>query len=81
MKKLLMIIIVVAFSSCQADQSKTIKILENDGYTNIQLTGYDPFGCSENDDFSTGFVAYKGGRQVKGVVCSGLMKGATIRIY
>lgn len=59
---------------------KAQRILEQNGYTNVQMTGYDPFMCSEGDDFSDGFTATSPkGMQVEGAVCSGIMKGATIR--
>jgi hypothetical protein len=74
----------VAFglSGCTVPEDKARAILEANGYTEVRLGGYSMFGCSEDDDLSTEFSA-KGvnGRQVEGVVCSGLVgKGATIRI-
>ena len=55
--------------------------LESAGYTDIQTTGWSPFSCSEDDTFSTGFIAKNpAGKTVEGTVCSGLfIKGATIR--
>lgn len=54
--------------------------LKGAGYTDIHITGYTIFGCSEDDVFHTGFTA-KGptGVRVSGVVCSGWIKGTTIR--
>jgi hypothetical protein len=38
------------------------------------------FQCSEDDTFRTPFTAESStGRQVTGVVCSGILKGATVR--
>jgi hypothetical protein len=51
------------------------------GYKNIKITGYEFYGCGESDFFRTGFEASApNGTQVKGVVCSGLFKGATLRL-
>ena len=57
-------------------------ILEGQGYTNVEITGYALFGCSaENDDFRTGFRATdQRGRTVRGVVCGGFLKGDTVRV-
>ncbi len=54
--------------------------LQNQGFTNIQITGYAPFSCGEDDTSSTGFTADNPhGDRVSGVVCCGLMKNCTIR--
>ena len=59
---------------------KTVEILTQAGYKNIQTTGYSCFACGKDDTFSTGFVATSpNGTQVKGTVCGGFMKGYTIR--
>ena len=81
--KLLILIAVlgIATLSC-TDEKGALRILENEGYTNIVLTGYDAYGCSDSDDFSTGFTATNShGKQVVGVVCSGMCKGYTIRFH
>lgn len=75
------IVLLLAIASCTGDESKIKRILETDGCTQIELTGYDPMGCSDSDDYSCGFTAMKNGKSVTGVVCSGLLKGATIRYY
>lgn len=50
------------------------------GLTDIEPTGYRWFGCSEDDLFHTGFKAKNAsGETVTGVVCSGWLKGATVR--
>lgn len=58
---------------------RTTNLLESQGYLNIKLTGYKIFACSKGDIFSSGFIAFKDGKQIEGTVCSGLFKGATIR--
>jgi len=62
------------------DQPKATKVLQDNGYTDVQITGYSPFACSDSDTFSTGFRAKSpSGVVVSGTVCSGFLKGATIR--
>lgn len=54
--------------------------LENQGYTDIKNTGYSAFCCDEKDQFSSGFTGKdKNGNVVSGCICSGIMKGITIR--
>lgn len=63
------------------DTTKATRALEGAGYSQVETTGYAIFGCGKDDTFHTGFRA-KGpnGQPVKGVVCSGILKGATIRV-
>lgn len=81
MKKILIAIAaVVALSGC-TDAENANRILENNGYENIQITGYNWFGCSEDDFQHTGFTATgPTGKPVNGTVCSGIFfKNSTIR--
>jgi hypothetical protein len=56
------------------------RTLEAAGYSDIEITGYKAFGCSEDDYFHTGFRATGvNGQPVEGVVCGGWLKGSTIR--
>lgn len=80
MKKPLAIVLVAVLAGCtQADRAT--EALKDAGYTEIRITGWDAFACSDKDTFSTGFEA-KGptGRKVSGAVCSGVFKGQTIRL-
>ena len=80
MKKLIFALVVALVAGCTAPKKAT-RLLESQGYTDVEITGYKFWGCSEDDRFHTGFRA-KGvtGREVSGVVCSGLIfKGATVR--
>lgn len=79
MKRLALIAALVTLAAC-TDEPKALRVLQSNGYTDIKLTGYDPFGCDKHDNFATGFQARSpNGQFVTGVVCSGWMKGATIR--
>lgn len=56
------------------------RVLENSGYRDIEITGYNYFSCSKDDVFRTGFLAIScNGAKVEGTVCSSWFKGATIR--
>lgn len=68
------------FSNC-TDEDATRDTLRKAGYKNIQITGYKPFQCGEDDRYSTGFTAINSnGETVEGTVCCGLWtKGCTVR--
>lgn len=55
--------------------------LDNMGYKNIEMTGYNFFACSKDDWYHTGFKAInQNGKIVTGTVCSGLLfKNSTVR--
>lgn len=79
MKKLLLVIMVSFIIGCTNSNSAT-ELLEKEGYTDIEMTGYSWFGCSEDDFYHTGFKAKKNGKEITGTVCEGfLFKGKTIR--
>lgn len=76
------IFIIALFLNACTDHQGAIMTLQKQGYENITITGYDLFGCSKEDTFHTGFVAYKDGNRIEGVVCSTLFtKASTIRFY
>lgn len=80
MKKLLVLLMGVIFLSGCTDESTSKRILEENGYTEIQITGYNAFCCSDDDTYSTGFKAKSpNGTIVSGCVCTGAFKGSTIR--
>lgn len=80
--KLLALALLLILSLCNCTSVKTARrVLETDGITEIELTGYDALGCGQGDNYATGFKGKKNGRAVKGVVCEGITKGATIRYY
>lgn len=81
MKRLLIITAVaLALAGC-TNPSGAREALLDAGYTNIEIGGYDAWGCGEDDTFATKFTATgPTGRQVRGVVCAGAFKGETIRL-
>lgn len=57
------------------------RVLSQAGYKDIKYTGYSFFSCGNDDTFHTGFKATSpSGQVVEGTVCSGFLKGATIRL-
>lgn len=71
--------IAVTFNTC-TDESTPIRALEAQGMTNVKLTGYRLWGCSDDDIGHFGFKATGvNGKQVSGVVCVGALKGSTVR--
>lgn len=71
---------VLLMAACTQPEKST-RLLEAQGYTDVEITGYDVWACSEDDWYHTGFTAKTvTGQPVKGTVCAGfLFKGATIR--
>lgn len=70
----------LALGACTNAPDAT-RILEENGYTDVQITGYNAFSCSKDDTLHTGFTAKSpNGRTVIGTVCAGLIfKNSTIR--
>ena len=78
-KTLILTLVICLLSACTDNQTAE-RVLGQNGYTEIQITGYRPFMGGENDTYVTGFRAKSpSGQIVTGAVCSGFMKGATIR--
>lgn len=78
MRKLWPLALLTLVGCSDADDAR--KTLYAQGYTDVQITGWQLFGCSESDTFNTGFRALSvTGTQVSGNVCKGIFKGATVR--
>jgi len=78
-KFLTVIFISLVFIGCSSSND-AIKALKANGFNEIETHGRAFFSCSEDDTFATKFTAKnKDGQMVKGAVCSGWLKGATIR--
>lgn len=75
----IVILIVLAYIFPTTDPAGTKRILEDQGYTSVEITGWRPFSRG-NDVYSTGFRATSpAGKTVTGAVTRGWMKGGTIR--
>lgn len=69
----------LTLAGCTDDEGSR-RALESNGFTDIQLTGYELVGCGNDDQFSTGFTAKNSqGKRVSGVVCCGWWKNCTVR--
>ena len=69
-------------SSCgsKAHEQATIRAAESMGMKDVRITGYEWFGCGEEDSYRDGFTAIGAdGKVVHGIGCSGYNKGVTIR--
>ena len=75
-----LILSAVILSGCTSSKD-TKHALTSAGYTNIQTGNYAWFACAQDDFYHTKFTAINvEGRQVSGVVCTGLFfKNSTIR--
>ncbi len=79
MKHLLLLAPLALMGCTQPD--KAVSVLHAHGFSSITTTGYKLFACSEDDIYATGFEATSiTGNRVEGVVCSGALKGATVRV-
>lgn len=79
-RKILILILTIGLLSGCTDASTAQRVLHQQGYTNVVITGYRPFVGSDGDTYVTGFEATSpNGNRVTGAVCSGFLKGATIR--
>ena len=80
--KIIILAMAVSLSSCFTDNKDAYRVLSDQGYTDIKITGYSCFVCDKSDFYSTGFTAKTAaGKEVKGVVCKGIFKGSTIRLF
>ena len=62
------------------DSVKGVNALNAQGISNVTLTGYKFFGCASGEYYSTGFKGIGvNGKPVSGVICSGFLKGVTVR--
>ena len=78
--KILMVLVACIFIFGCTNESGAKNALDNEGYTQIQITGWSPFHCGDRDLTSTGFRAMNArGKPVSGVVCCGILKNCTIR--
>lgn len=81
MKKILIAAVLAMTLTACTDPQEAKRILKAEGYTEVEMTGYSWFGCSEDDVYHTGFTGLNAaGNLVEGTVCSGLFfKNSTIR--
>ena len=79
MKRFLTIAIMIFLAGCTDERAAT-KALADAGLTPVKVGGYSFFSCGKDDTFATEFTAKNAkGQIVTGTVCSGWLKGKTIR--
>ena len=80
MKCRLLVVVALGCLAACTDPPTAHRALENMGMTDINVGGYAAWSCGRDDIYATKFVARNPqGRIVTGAVCSGWMKGATVR--
>lgn len=68
MKKIAFLFALVLLA-CQPEDSTTIRVLQDDGYTDIELLGPNGWACNHGEARSESFRARRGDRVVEGTVC------------
>lgn len=82
MKTLIAILLCSFLLSACSGEVTSETLLSDQGYTNIEIKGFNLLACSEDDVYRYNFTATNpNGKQVKGVVCSAPFKGYTIRFF
>ncbi len=71
--------ILLCLTAC-SDEPRARSALEDAGFADIEFTGWSWTSCGREDTYKTHFAATNvRGKRVTGVVCSGWLKGSTIR--
>ncbi len=80
-KKFALILFVALTIAGCGNETLTVETLNKAGFSDIEYTGWSPFSCGEDDQWSSSFRAINPkGKTVEGVVCCGLvLKQCTIR--
>ena len=62
------------------NESESLKTLDNLGFKDVKVGGYDFFSCGDDYMYHTHFSATNGnGKHVEGTVCCGLLKGCMVK--
>jgi hypothetical protein len=88
MKNLLTLLIAICLIGCTVDQATAEQVLADEGFHDVQVTGWAPFSCSDDDTFKSHFCASRtvvnpdgttSERHVSGTICCGYFKDCTVR--
>jgi hypothetical protein len=80
--------VLATLSGCNVDQETAERVLADEGYHEVELTGWAPLSCSQGDAFKSGFRARRtvlnpngttSERVVVGTICCGWFKACTVR--
>lgn len=81
MRRALALAALLSLGACTVPEDQARIAIAANGMTAIELGGYPLLGCGRDDSFARSFTATTAaGQRVRGVVCSGVFKGATVRI-
>ena len=70
----------LGFGGCDVDEQTAIEVLQDEGYTDIEIGGHAYFSCGEDDALASEFTAKRGERVVEGSICCGFwIKDCTVR--
>lgn len=73
-------VLFIMFAAACTDEGKSREALDNLGFRDIQVGGYDAFTCGDDYTFSTHFTATNpNGKHVEGTVCCGWIKGCSVK--
>lgn len=79
MRAVIILIASAVMMGC-SDPRAASDAVDNMGFSDIETTGYRVFGCGDDYSFHTGFRAKNPkGKVVTGVVCSGWLKGSSVK--
>lgn len=79
-KAIILIGMAALLSACGVNPNDAKRSLEAQGMKDVKIGGYAFLGCGERDNFRSSFTAIgANGQPVSGVVCSGFLKGITVR--
>ncbi len=82
MFKLIQLLLVSLILTSCTDPDGAIQALKGNNLEPIQVGGYSFFGCGDDYIFATKFQAKnQKGDVVSGVVCSGFLKGNSLKFY
>ena len=77
---LLLLVFIIGSNGGLSDPKAATRVLTEQGYTEIEITGWKPALAGHGETYSTGFKAKSPvGMPVSGAVTSGANKGHTIR--
>lgn len=76
---MLFLLFLAAIGCTASDRTK--ETLEKHGFTDIEVGGWAPFACGQDDVYKTKFEATNpSGQRIDGVVCCGWFKNCTLRL-
>jgi hypothetical protein len=73
--------VILGVAALYPDDREVVAVVSSGGYSKVEVLGFEPLRCGEDDMFRIGFRAVgQSGERVRGVYCGAPLKGATVRI-